>query len=189
MSQDWLLEVENLWVHYGGVAALKGVSVALAPGSIVALIGANGAGKTTLLRTISMLNRPTTGEIRYAGQRIDGLRPHQVVARGIAHVPEGRRLFPEMTVFENLKMGGYTRSDKHALRADLDRVYHHFPRLKERHGQVAGSMSGGEQQMLAIGRALMAQPRVLLLDEPSMGLAPLMVAEMARIIRDINREL
>ncbi len=136
-----------------------------------------------------MLNRPTSGTLLYAGQRIDDLPPHRVVQRGIAHVPEGRRLFAEMTVLENLKIGGYARQDKDGLRADLDRVYHHFPRLKERRGQVAGSMSGGEQQMLAMGRALMAKPRVLLLDEPSMGLSPIMVAEIAHVIRNINQDL
>lgn len=186
---DWLLEAEDLWVHYGGVAALKGISLALEPGSIVALIGANGAGKTTLLRTISALNKPTSGEIRYAGKRIDGLRPHKIVEMGIAHVPEGRRLFPDMTVYENLKMGGYARKDEEGIRADLESVYHHFPRLRERRRQRAGTLSGGEQQMLAMGRALMARPRVLLLDEPSMGLSPILVAEIAKIIRDINREL
>jgi branched-chain amino acid transport system ATP-binding protein len=186
---DSVLEVDNLWVYYGGVAALRGVSLALAPHSITALIGANGAGKTTLLRTISVLNKPARGEIRFVGQRIDGLRPHKVVEIGIAHVPEGRRLFPEMTVIENLKMGGYARKDKNGVRVDLQRVFEHFPRLQERRDQRAGSMSGGEQQMLAMGRALMAKPRLLLLDEPSMGLAPIMVAEVAKIIRDINREL
>ncbi len=186
---DSILEAENLWVHYGGVAALKGVSMRLKEGEIVALIGANGAGKTTLLRSISMLNRPTRGEIRYKGSSLAGLRPHQVVVRGIAHVPEGRRLFPEMTALENLKMGGYARSDKEGVQADLKRVFHHFPRLQERRDQRAGSMSGGEQQMLAIGRALMANPQVLLLDEPSVGLAPLMVAEIAKIIRRINQQV
>jgi len=185
---DWLLDVDDLWVHYGGVAALKGVSIGLESGAIVALIGANGAGKTTLLRTISVLNRPTRGEIRFAGRRIDGLKPHQVVEIGIAHVPEGRRLFPDMTVIENLKMGGYTRKSASGIRADLQQVFDHFPRLHERRGQRAGSMSGGEQQMLAMGRALMAKPQLLLLDEPSMGLAPIMVAEIAKIIRHINQE-
>jgi len=186
---DRLLDVDDLWVHYGGVAALKGVSIALQSGAIGALIGANGAGKTTLLRTISVLNRPSRGEIRFAGRRIDGLRPYKVVEMGIAHVPEGRRLFPDMTVMENLKMGGYSRTDRSSVRADLQRVFDHFPRLRERRDQRAGSMSGGEQQMLALGRALMAKPKLLLLDEPSMGLAPIMVAEIAKIIRQINHEL
>jgi branched-chain amino acid transport system ATP-binding protein len=180
-----LLEVRDLEVRYQKVAALKGISVDVPAGGIVTIIGANGAGKSTTLRAISGLVRPSTGEIRFAGKRIDTLAPETVVSRGIAHVPEGRRIFPGLTVEENLRTGAFLRRDKGAVESDLNDVYAHFPRLKERRRQWARTMSGGEQQMLAIGRALMSKPKLLLLDEPSMGLSPIMVQEIARIVRGI----
>ena len=182
-----LLQISELTVHYQKVAALKGISISLADGDIVTLIGANGAGKSTTLRAISGLTKPSAGEISFEGRRIDGLRPEQIVALGIAHVPEGRRVFPALTVLENLNTGAYLRRDRAAVAADLEKVFHHFPRLKERRSQLAKTLSGGEQQMLAIGRALMARPRLLLLDEPSLGLSPVMVQEISRIIQDINQ--
>jgi branched-chain amino acid transport system ATP-binding protein len=182
-----MFSVKKLNVHYGKVEALRGVSLAVEAGQIVTLIGANGAGKSTLLRTISGLLRPTSGEIWMEGARIDAYAPPAVVRKGIAHVPEGRRVFPFMTVLENLKTGAYTRTDKAAIGSDLEMIYGYFPRLRERAGQSAGTLSGGEQQMLAMGRALMNRPKLLLLDEPSLGLSPLMVAEIARIVRDINQ--
>jgi branched-chain amino acid transport system ATP-binding protein len=182
-----LFRLSDLTVHYQKVAALKGVSLALEDGDIVTLIGANGAGKSTTLRAISGLVRPSAGEIWFDGRRIDRLKPEQIVALGIAHVPEGRRVFPDLTVLENLNTGAYLRRDREAVAADLDKVFHHFPRLKERRRQLAKTLSGGEQQMLAMGRALMARPRLLLLDEPSLGLSPVMVQEIARIILDINK--
>jgi branched-chain amino acid transport system ATP-binding protein len=180
-----LLEVRGLEVHYQKVAALKGVDIAVRAGGIVTIIGANGAGKSTALRAISGLAKPSAGEIRFKGERIDTLPPEKIVARGIAHVPEGRRVFPGLTVEENLRTGAFLRRDKRAVEADLAGVYAHFPRLKERRRQWARTLSGGEQQMLAIGRALMSRPKLLLLDEPSMGLAPLMVQEIGRIIVEI----
>jgi branched-chain amino acid transport system ATP-binding protein len=179
-----LLELDDVHVRYGAVQALKGVSLGVDEGEVVTLLGANGAGKTTTLRTISALLRPWRGEVRFAGRRIDRLPPHEVMALGISHVPEGRRVFPIMTVVENLQMGAYRRRGD--LRADIDRVYELFPVLQERRNQNAGTLSGGEQQMLAIGRAMMSRPRVLLLDEPSMGLAPLIVARIFDIISEIN---
>jgi branched-chain amino acid transport system ATP-binding protein len=182
------LELKNLWVSYDKVMALKGVSLALEQGEIVALIGANGAGKTTMLRAITNLVKPVTGEIWFDGRRLDTQRPEQIVALGISMVPEGRHVYPLMNVKDNLFMGAYRRRDSRGIRSDLERIFAHFPRLKERLRQLAGSLSGGEQQMLAISRALMARPRVLLLDEPSLGLAPIMVREIAKAITTINRE-
>jgi branched-chain amino acid transport system ATP-binding protein len=181
-----LLAVESLRVAYGGVLALKGVDLAVEEGAVVALLGANGAGKTTTLRAISGLTPPLSGAIRFEDRSLVGRRARDVVRLGIVHVPEGRHLFPRMTVRENLELGAYLRRDR-TIRADLERVFTHFPVLAERQAQEAGSLSGGEQQMLAIGRALMARPRLLLLDEPSLGLAPVMVEEIAAIIVEINR--
>jgi branched-chain amino acid transport system ATP-binding protein len=181
-----LLAVESLHVWYGGVRALQGVDLAVEARSVVALLGANGAGKTTTLRAISGLAAPRSGEIRYEGQSLVGRRPRDIVAMGIVQVPEGRHLFPRMSVRENLELGAYLRRDAD-IRADLEQVFTHFPVLAERQGQDAGSLSGGEQQMLAIGRAMMARPRLLLLDEPSLGLAPVMVEVIARMIAEIHR--
>jgi branched-chain amino acid transport system ATP-binding protein len=173
-----LLEVDGLEVTYGKIRAVKGVSFAVEAGSVVTLIGANGAGKTTTLRTLSGLVAPSAGEVVFDGQRIDGVPAHQIVARGIAHVPEGRRVFPRMTVGENLELGAFSQAGRVApaeVKADLRRIFGLFPQLEERRGQAAGTLSGGEQQMLAIGRALMSRPRLLMLDEPSMGLSPIMM--------------
>jgi branched-chain amino acid transport system ATP-binding protein len=180
-----LLEIKNVHVHYNKVAALKGIDMGVPDGGIVTIIGANGAGKSTTLRSISGLVRISKGEIRFAGERIDTLSPEKIVALGITHVPEGRRVFPDMTVEENLRTGAFLRSDKAEIAKDLDEVFHHFPRLKDYRRQWARTLSGGEQQMLAIGRGLMARPKMLLLDEPSMGLSPVMVQEIARIVRGI----
>ncbi|MFO7476986.1 MAG: ABC transporter ATP-binding protein [Methyloceanibacter sp.] len=180
-----LLELKNVHVHYHKVAALKGIDMGVPDDGIVTIIGANGAGKSTALRAVSGLVRISKGEIRFKGERIDRLPPEKIVALGIAHVPEGRRIFPGLTVEENLRTGAFLRSDKAEIDEDLHHVYEHFPRLKERRKQWARSLSGGEQQMLAIGRALMSRPKLLILDEPSMGLAPVMVQEIARIVRDI----
>jgi branched-chain amino acid transport system ATP-binding protein len=182
------LELTDVTVHYGKVEAVKGVSLEVGAGDIVALVGANGAGKTTLLRTISGLNVPTAGEIRFAGQRVDRVRPAQIVRLGIGHVPEGRKVFPSMTVLENLLMGAYSRRDRGAVRQDVTAVYRHFPVLAERQGQLAGTLSGGEQQMLAIGRALMSKPKLMLMDEPSLGLSPIVVEQIAKIVTSINKE-
>jgi branched-chain amino acid transport system ATP-binding protein len=181
-----LLEIEDLHVHYGKAEALRGITIGIEKGQVVTLVGANGAGKTTTLRTVSGLKKPTSGEIRYNGRRIDGLDLHEIVRLGIAHVPEGRMVFATMTVQDNLGMGAYLRKNKQAIARDLENVYEHFPVLKERKGQMAGSLSGGEQQMLAMARALMASPQVMLMDEPSMGLSPLLVEEIGRIIKTIN---
>ncbi len=183
-----LLEVENLHVYYGQIHALKGISLQVEPGKIVTLIGANGAGKSTTLKTISGLLRPRHGRVTLAGEDLTVLEPHTIVANGVVQVPEGRRIFGQLTVQENLEMGAYTRTDRGSIQADLDQVFDLFRRLKERRGQVAGTLSGGEQQMLAIGRALMSHPKVLLLDEPSMGLAPVLVEQIFETIKDINRQ-
>jgi branched-chain amino acid transport system ATP-binding protein len=180
--------VRGIDVHYDKVNALAGASMTLARGDIVAVIGANGAGKTTTLRAITGLVRPSAGEIHFDGRRIDGLRPDQIAALGIAMVPEGRHVYPFMQVRDNLLMGAFLRSDKAGIRADLERIYERFPRLRERRRQQASTLSGGEQQMVALGRALMARPKLLLLDEPSLGLAPQVVREIARAILTINRE-
>jgi branched-chain amino acid transport system ATP-binding protein len=181
-----MLEIRNLDVHYGAIHALKGVSLSVEAGQIVTLIGGNGAGKTTTLRAISGLLRPTSGEILFEGQPIHGRPPHELVRLGLAHSPEGRGVFANLTVDENLDLGAYTRSDKAGIAADRDRALRLFPRLRERLQQAAGTLSGGEQQMLAMARALLARPRLLLLDEPSLGLAPQVVRTIFDIIREIN---
>jgi branched-chain amino acid transport system ATP-binding protein len=182
-----MLEVRDLHVYYGKIHALKGISLKVAQGEIVALLGNNGAGKTTTLKTISGLLRPRGGEVRLEDRVIHDLPPHEIVAQGVAHSPEGRKVFNRLTVTENLEMGAYLRGDP-GVREDMERVFALFPRLKERRLQVAGTLSGGEQQMLAIGRALMARPRILLLDEPSMGLAPILVEQIFETVVDINRQ-
>jgi branched-chain amino acid transport system ATP-binding protein len=183
-----MLELKNLAVNYGAISALQGISLTVAAGRIVTLIGSNGAGKTTTLKTISGLLKPRAGEILCEGRNIAGLPPHEIVRRGLAHVPEGRMIFANLTVRENLQMGAFLVRDKNAVRRELDFIYAIFPRLKEREQQVAGTLSGGEQQMLAIGRALMSQPKFLMLDEPSLGLAPLLVKTIFEKIVEINRE-
>ena len=180
-----MLEAKDLRVHYGTVEAVKGVSFEISERAIVSLIGANGAGKTTCLRALTGLVKPSGGEVRFENTSLVGLAPHQIVRLGIAHVPEGRRLFPKMTVLENLRMGAYLRTKRNEMASTLGMIYEHFPILRERGRQRAGSLSGGEQQMLAIGRGLMAQPKSLLLDEPSLGLAPIVVSEIARTIREL----
>ena len=181
-----MLKVENINVYYGAIHALKGISVEVKQGEIVTLIGANGAGKSTILRTISGLLRAKTGDIVFEGNAIGGMPAEEIVRKGISQVPEGRRIFANMTVAENLELGAYIRTDKAGIRKDIDKVFERFPRLGERRAQVAGTLSGGEQQMLAIGRGLMSQPKLMLLDEPSMGLAPLLVKEIFSIIQEIN---
>jgi branched-chain amino acid transport system ATP-binding protein len=182
-----MLEVRDLHVYYGEIHALKGVSFQVAEGEIVTLLGNNGAGKTTTLKTLSGLLAPRQGAVLLDGAPLLGAPPHAIVLRGITHVPEGRHIFNRLSVVENLEMGAYTRSD-HGVAEDMDRVFVTFPRLKERRTQVAGTLSGGEQQMLAIGRALMAKPRLLLLDEPSMGLAPVVVEQIFETVLTINRQ-
>src|SRR6476646_9587850 len=183
-----ILEIGDLHTYYGSIHALKGVSLTVNDGEIVTLLGANGAGKSTTLRSINGLNRPREGVIHFQGRDITTTPPHEIVKRGIAQSPEGRRLFPRMTVIENLEMGAFQRSDKSAIHDDMDRVFELFPRLHERRNQKAGTLSGGEQRMCAIGRALMARPKLLLLDEPSLGLAPIFVERIFEIIKQINEQ-
>jgi branched-chain amino acid transport system ATP-binding protein len=183
-----LLEVEDIRTFYGNIEALKGVSLTVEEGEIVTLIGSNGAGKSTTLRSISGLNAPRSGSIRFRGREVARMAPQEIVRLGVSQSPEGRHCFPRMTVRENLDLGAYLRSDRPGITEDMDRVFELFPRLKERERQKAGTMSGGEQQMLAIGRALMAKPRLLLLDEPSMGIAPILVDRIYETIQEINRQ-
>jgi branched-chain amino acid transport system ATP-binding protein len=184
---DALLELHGVDVHYGAIHALRGISFRVGQGEIVTLIGANGAGKTTTLRAVSGMLRPSAGQIRYEGSEISGFKPHRLVARGLCHAPEGRGIFPNLTVTENLKLGAFLRRDGGAIAEDMERGFTLFPRLKERALQMAGTLSGGEQQMLAIARALMARPRLLLLDEPSLGLAPTLVETIFSIVQEINK--
>jgi branched-chain amino acid transport system ATP-binding protein len=183
-----LLQLENVHTYYGAIHAIKGVSLEVHEGEVVTLIGANGAGKSTTLRSINGLNHPREGKIRFRGKDITNTPPHTIVQRGISQSPEGRRLFPHMSVLENLEMGAFQRTDRAAIREDLDRVYTLFPRLAERKSQKAGTLSGGEQQMVAMGRALMARPKLLMLDEPSMGLAPIFVEKIFEIVKEINEQ-
>ena len=187
-ERDTILELSNVHTFYGTIEALKGISIDVRDGEIVTLIGANGAGKSTTLRSINGLNHPSTGTIRFMGEDITSTPAHEVVRRGISQSPEGRKLFPRMTVVENLEMGAFQRSDKTAIKEDMDHVFALFPRLAERRSQKAGTMSGGEQQMCAIGRAMMARPRLLMLDEPSMGLAPILVERIFETVVEINKE-
>ena len=182
-----LLELNDVHTYYGSIHALRGISLSIEDGEIVTLIGSNGAGKSTTLRTISGLLRPRQGTVMLEGKRLDGLRPHQIVELGVCQSPEGRRVFARMSVQENLEMGAFSRRDHAKIADDYERIYDLFPRLRERRSQKAGTLSGGEQQMLAIGRALMSAPRVLLLDEPSMGLAPILVEQIFDIVRTINQ--
>lgn len=181
-----LLQVSDLKVSYGGIEALKGISFHVEEGEIVTLIGANGAGKSTTLRTITGLVRASAGSVSYMDQPVIGIDTQKIVERGVVLVPEGRRVFPNLTVLENLKIGAYLRKDEEGIQADIKRVYSLFPRLEERHWQMAGTLSGGEQQMLAVGRALMAKPKLIMMDEPSLGLAPLVVKDIFEIIKRIN---
>jgi branched-chain amino acid transport system ATP-binding protein len=187
-EREIVLDLKDVHTYYGSIHALKGVTLQVREGEIVTLIGANGAGKSTTLRSINGLNHPRTGRISFQGRDITNLVPHKVVKLGISQSPEGRKLFPRMSVFENLEMGAFQRLDRSTLKEDLDRVYALFPRLAERKNQKAGTLSGGEQQMCAIGRALMAHPKLLLLDEPSMGLAPIFVEKIFEIVREINEQ-
>jgi branched-chain amino acid transport system ATP-binding protein len=187
-KENRMLQFSNVELYYDHVYALKGVSIELNEGETVALIGANGAGKSSILRAITGMNKIHSGEIRFLGQRLDGVSTDEIVKRGIAMVPEGRRVFPYMSIKDNLLMGAFTRTNKGEIQATLDKVVTRFPRLKERYSQAAGTLSGGEQQMMVIGRALMAKPRLLLLDEPSLGIAPKLVQDIARSIVEINRE-
>ena len=182
-----MLKIEGVQVYYGAIHALKGISLDVAPGEIVTLIGANGAGKSTTLRTISGLLKPKGGSISFMGNDIIGQQAQKIVKMGVSQVPEGRRIFANMTVLENLELGAYLRGDKEGIRESLDRVFSKFPRLAERRNQIGGTLSGGEQQMLAMGRALMSNPKLMLLDEPSMGLAPLLVKEIFETIKEINQ--
>ncbi|MDF2924463.1 MAG: transporter ATP-binding protein [Paenibacillaceae bacterium] len=183
-----MLKIDNINVYYGAIHALQGISLTVEEGEVVTLIGANGAGKSTLLKTLSGLLKPKSGEIKFLGKSIAGLSATAIVAQGLIHCPEGRRVFANMSVEENLELGAYLRKDHAEIRKDMEGVFERFPRLLERRKQQSGTLSGGEQQMLAIGRALMARPKLLLLDEPSMGLAPLLVAEIFRTVEEINRQ-
>ena len=183
-----MLSVNNLQVHYGMIQAIKDVSFEVNEGEVIALIGTNGAGKTTILHTVSGLLQPTKGSVIFEGQDITKIPAHKIVSLGMAHVPEGRRVFAQLTVLENLKLGAYTRKDKNEMEETLKMIYKRFPRLEERKNQIAGTLSGGEQQMLAMGRALMSHPKIILMDEPSMGLSPIFVEEVFKIIRDISAE-
>lgn len=183
-----LLNVKAITVHYGTAEAVKGVTIEVAEGSVVSVIGANGAGKSTILKAISGLMPLSGGEIWFQDKRIDGMTTHEIVNLGIAHVPEGRRLFPYMSVLANLRLGAYLRKDKISINRDQDEILNRFPALRDRRNQQAGTLSGGEQQMLAIGRALMARPKLLLMDEPSLGLAPLVIEELVSVISDINKD-
>ena len=187
MIMGTMLKIDNINVYYGAIHAIKGISLEVREGEIVTLIGANGAGKSTTLRTISGLLKPKTGKITFLGGNIAGRPAHEIVREGISQVPEGRRIFAEMTVLENLELGAFIRKDADGIRKDMEMVFQRFPRLEERKDQQAGTLSGGEQQMLAMGRALMSRPKLLLLDEPSMGLAPLLIREIFSIIEDINK--
>jgi branched-chain amino acid transport system ATP-binding protein len=187
-TNGYVLQLDDVHTYYGAIHALKGVSLNVREGEIVTLLGANGAGKSTTLRSINGLNRPRRGAIRFRGEDITRTPPHEIVGRGIAQSPEGRKLFPRMSVIENLEMGAFQRKDKAGLREDMERVFTLFPRLAERKSQKAGTMSGGEQQMCAIGRALMARPKLLLLDEPSMGLAPIFVERIFETIVEVNKQ-
>ena len=181
-----MLEVKDLEVSYGMIQAIKGISFKVNQGEVIALIGANGAGKTTILHTVTGLLAPKAGQIMFEGCDITKVPAHKIVAMGMAHVPEGRRIFGQLSVYENLKMGAYTRTDKQEIEETLEHVYERFPRLKERRNQMAGTLSGGEQQMLAMGRALMSRPKIILMDEPSMGLSPIFVNEIFDIIREVS---
>jgi branched-chain amino acid transport system ATP-binding protein len=181
-----LLEIKNVTVHYGKALALDNISLEIEEGEIVSIVGANGAGKTTAIRSVSGLKTPTSGEIWFKGKRIDGTPPYDVAKLGIIQIPAGRQIFSSMSVLDNLKVGAYLRKDRNGIERDLESVYEHFPILKERRSQAGGRLSGGQQQMLAVGRALMAAPELLLMDEPSIGLSPMLVAEVGKIIRDIN---
>jgi branched-chain amino acid transport system ATP-binding protein len=187
-GNDVILELKGVHTFYGSIEALKGISIDVREGEIVTLIGSNGAGKSTTLRSINGLNHPRQGSIRFQGRDITSESPHEIVKMGVAQSPEGRRLFPRMSVFENLEMGAFQRTDRRGMREDMDRVFELFPRLQERRSQKAGTLSGGEQQMCAIGRALMARPKLLMLDEPSMGLAPIFVERIFETIVEVNKQ-
>jgi branched-chain amino acid transport system ATP-binding protein len=184
----WMLEVKDMKTYYGNIKALKGIDIKISEGEIITLIGANGAGKTTTLMSISGVVPPRSGEVIFEGKPISGLSPNEIVAHGISQVPEGRRIFPYLTVSENLDMGAFLRTDSKEIKSDVEYIFELFPILAERRNQAGGTLSGGEQQMLAVGRALMAKPRLLLLDEPSLGLAPLVVKQIFEIIKKINQE-